>query len=64
MVTKAIALAVLIAIAGCATSGGSFCAVEHPIRPSAEAIAALSDGEVSQVLAHNEKGQKLCGWRP
>lgn len=63
MVTKAIALAVLIGIAGCTTMGGSFCAVERPIRLSAEAIAALSDGEVSQVLAHNEKGAKLCGWR-
>ncbi|MES0040006.1 hypothetical protein [Mesorhizobium sp. M0091] len=63
MVTKAIALAVFMAIAGCTTIGGSFCAVEHPIRLSAEAIAALSDGEVNQVLAHNEKGAKLCGWK-
>lgn len=64
MVTKAIALAALIALAGCVTAGGSFCAVEHPIRLSAEAIAALSDGEVNHILAHNEKGQKLCGWVP
>lgn len=64
MVAKAIALAFFIALAGCTTTGGSFCAVEHPIRLTAEAIAALSDGEVNQILAHNEKGQKLCGWRP
>lgn len=64
MVAKAIALAVFMAIAGCTTSSGSFCAVEHPIRLSAEAIAALSDGEVNQVLAHNEKGQRLCRWQP
>lgn len=63
MVTKAIALAVLVAIAGCTTIGGSFCAVEHPIRLSAEAIAALSDGEVSQVLAQTKRASKLCAWK-
>ncbi|MER8856979.1 hypothetical protein NKI09_04865 [Mesorhizobium sp. M0757] len=34
MLTKAIDLALLMAITGCAM-GGSFCAVEHPIRLSA-----------------------------
>lgn len=63
MVAKILALAAFIALAGCTTAGGSFCAVEHPIRLSAEAIKALSDAEVNQILAHNEKGAALCGWK-
>ncbi|TPM37062.1 hypothetical protein [Mesorhizobium sp. B2-3-2] len=59
---KILILALLLA--GCTTSGGSFCAVEHPIRPTKSEVAALSDASVSAILAHNEKGQKLCGWKP
>lgn len=61
---KVLALASLLALAACQTSGGSFCAVEHPIRPTKTEIAALSDASVAEILAHNEKGQRLCGWRP
>jgi hypothetical protein len=63
-VVKAIALAALIALAGCQTNSGSFCTVEHPIRPTKAEVATLSDATVAAILAHNEKGQKLCGWRP
>ncbi|RWC46744.1 hypothetical protein [Mesorhizobium sp.] len=59
---KIVALSFLLA--GCATSGGSFCAAGHPIRPAKAEVAALSNGSVAAILAHNEKGQKLCGWRP
>ncbi|MBZ9981345.1 hypothetical protein LB521_09255 [Mesorhizobium sp. BR-1-1-8] len=59
---KAIALSLLLA--GCTTSGGSFCAVEHPIRPTKAEVATLSDASVAAILAHNEKGAKLCGWLP
>lgn len=60
---KALTLALLLALAGCQTSG-SFCQISNPIRLSADAIAALSDAEVNAALAHNLKGAKLCGWKP
>ncbi|TGV15842.1 hypothetical protein EN816_00905 [Mesorhizobium sp. M8A.F.Ca.ET.173.01.1.1] len=59
---KVLILALLLA--GCTTTGGSFCAVEHPIRPTKAEVAALSDASVAAILAHNRKGQKLCGWKP
>lgn len=61
---KAIALLGLLTLAACQTTGGSFCKVEHPIRPTKAEVATLSDATVAAILAHNEKGQKLCGWRP
>lgn len=58
-------LIVLSITAGCSvTNKGSFCAVESPIRLSSPTVAALSDAEVKMILAHNRKGQKLCGWKP
>lgn len=57
------ALPLLLSLAGCATSGGSFCSVEHPIRPTKAEVATLSDATVAGILAHNEKGQRLCGWK-
>ena len=59
---KIVALSLMLA--GCASAGGSFCAVERPIRPTKAEVATLSDTSVAAILAHNEKGQKLCGWRP
>ncbi|RWP83562.1 MAG: hypothetical protein EOR11_23215 [Mesorhizobium sp.] len=59
---KIIALSLLLA--ACTTSGGSFCAAGHPLRPTRAEAATLSDASVAAILAHNEKGQKLCGWRP
>lgn len=61
---QVLALPLLLCLAGCPTTGGSFCAVEHPIRPTKAEVAMLSDASVSAILAHNEKGQKLCGWKP
>ncbi|RUX70490.1 hypothetical protein EN925_37920 [Mesorhizobium sp. M7A.F.Ca.US.006.04.2.1] len=53
----------LFAMISCTTVGGSFCAVEHPIRLTKAEVATLSDGSVAAILAHNEKGAKLCGWK-
>lgn len=61
---KILTVALLISLAACQTTRGSFCAVSSPIRVSAQAINALSDAEVKTILAHNRKGQKLCGWKP
>jgi hypothetical protein len=57
-------IALSLTLAGCTTSGGSFCAAGHPIRPTQAEVATLSGASVAAILAHNEKGQKLCGWRP
>ncbi|MBZ9736116.1 hypothetical protein LB534_21560 [Mesorhizobium sp. CA18] len=59
-----IVAAIVAALAGCATAKGSFCAVASPMRLSASAVDALSDREARAQLAHNRKGEKLCGWRP
>lgn len=56
--------AVLAALAGCTTVRGGFCSVSSPLRLSATAVDALSDAEVKALLAHNRKGEKLCGWKP
>ncbi|MEZ2329976.1 hypothetical protein AB6802_09645 [Mesorhizobium sp. RCC_202] len=58
-----IAVALVAALAGCTTAKGGFCAVSSPLRLSAKAVDALSDEEASALLAHNRKGEKLCGWR-
>lgn len=57
-------MAVLAAVAGCTTVKGGFCTVSSPLRLSAAAVDALSDAEVKALLAHNRKGEKLCGWKP
>lgn len=65
MVTKVLgAVAILIAVAGCTTTRGSFCTVANQIRPTEKEIAALSDKTVEQILSHLSKGERLCGWRP
>ena len=61
---KGLMLALLVALAGCTTASGGFCAVSSPLRLSTKAVDALSDAEARAVLTHNRKGQKLCGWRP
>jgi len=60
---KVLALSLLLAVAGCQTSKGTFCAIASPIRPSQETIDKLTDAEVAALLRYNEKGGKLCGWR-
>lgn len=61
---KIAALCALLALSACQTASGTFCTVARPQRPSAAEIEAMSDARVAEVLAHNLKGQKLCGWRP
>lgn len=61
---KILALATLLALSACQTSKGSFCALSEPDRPSAATIATMTDAEVKKMLAKNELGARLCGWRP
>lgn len=53
-------------LAGCISVpvGGDFCAIEHPTRLTEKTIDAMTDAEVNDALAHNRKGEKLCGWKP
>jgi predicted small secreted protein len=55
-------MALVVWVAGCTTARGSFCDISHPWRLSPAAIDAMSDAEVAAALAHNRKGEKLCGW--
>lgn len=54
-------LILVLALSGC-MSGGSFCLIESPRRPSPIEIATMSDRAIEADLAHNIKGEKLCGW--
>lgn len=57
----------LLTLLGCATTRppvADFCDVAVPIRPTPETLAAMSDAEIEDALAHNRKGAALCGWRP
>lgn len=54
-------LALLSGASGC-THGtvSDFCLIAKPIRPAAADV--LTDGTVTQILAHDETGKRLCGW--
>jgi hypothetical protein len=55
-------LAALVMLAACTTTPrGSFCEIAEPIRPAN--VDVLTDAEVRDILAHNEKGAALCGWK-
>lgn len=64
VIPKIIALSLLLALSACITAKGSFCDVAKPVRLSSAAIDAMSDAEVNAALAHDRKGEKLCGWKP
>jgi hypothetical protein len=55
---------IFLLLAGCTTASGSFCDIAGPIRLSPQTVDALSEGEVAAALAHNKKGERLCGWTP
>jgi hypothetical protein len=51
--------------AGCAIDPGGLyeeCDWAAPIQPSRQDV--LSDATLTQIVAHNEVGARLCGWRP
>lgn len=39
------------------------CLIWSPIRPEAADVDTMSGSLVGQILTHNEKGKKLCGWK-
>lgn len=60
---KALTLGALIALSACQTAKGTFCDIAKPIRLAPEQVDQLTDNQVAQLLAHNIKGAKLCGWK-
>lgn len=60
---KALTLAALVALAGCQTAKGTFCDIAKPIRLAPEQVDQLTDEQVTQLLAHNTKGSRLCAWK-
>lgn len=58
-----LAAALVAALSACQTVQGDFCDVAKPIRPTAAQVDAMTDAQVKELLAHNRKGAKLCGWK-
>lgn len=70
MAKRLIALVlVAMALAGCETfrdsvaRGGSFCDIAEPHYHTARAQAAMTNEELGRETRHNEKGEKICGWK-
>ena len=65
-VRTAIGLTVLglLGLLGGCTSQPDPCAGWVPIRPEAADLDAISDGLTEQILAHNQFGERACGWQP
>lgn len=53
------AILLAVTLAGCATDP---CDWAQPILPSSTDV--LTDGTKRQITAHNEKGERFCGWTP
>lgn len=56
-------IALCLALSGCVSAGGNFCAIESPKRYTPAQIETMGPEVKRDVLAHNEKGEKLCGWK-
>lgn len=49
-------------LAGCVTTSGDFCDVSRPIY--IDSLSGKTKAEKQAILENNEKGEKLCGWKP
>lgn len=58
---KILMLAAGLALTACQHAGGSFCDIEKPNRNPVEDMTVV---EARDALAHNLKGERLCGWKP
>lgn len=54
----------LLLLAACVTPSGDFCDIAKPIRLTEATVAIMTDDEVTQALAHNEKLRAECGVQP
>jgi hypothetical protein len=60
---RALTLAALLALAGCAQPG-DFCDLASPLRLTDATIDAATDDEIADFVAHNRRGERFCGWKP
>jgi len=60
---KALALALMIMVSACQTTGGNFCQIERPEYLTASQIDALPADTARRILDRNEKGERLCKWK-
>ena len=64
---KGLILAALLLLAGCESFKqvyGNFCDVADPLHFSAAAIRSMTPKQRAAFTAHNEYGEKHCGWKP
>lgn len=59
-----VAIPVLLLLAGCQTAGGNYCQINNVIRPEAKDVEVISDSLAAQLVANNEKMERLCGVKP
>lgn len=63
LMASVLLISTLALIAGaCTTTGGDFCDVERVWRP--QPGVNYSAGDKRAMVAHNEFGERACGWRP
>lgn len=53
----------LLTIAGCTTTGGTFCDIAPQLKYRQQVYDAMSDAEAARHLAYLKTGERLCGWR-
>lgn len=63
-VYRVCAIIALAFLTACQTASGTFCDIAKPQRPSAAEVEMLSDAQITALLEHNTRGQRLCGWKP
>ena len=63
MVARIFVICVFLAACQTTPVQGDFCRDNKPWRLSAERIEQMTDAEIDQMVRHNKRGQKLCGWR-
>lgn len=60
--TAALLLLAILSLTACASAGpDSLCVVESPIYLDRSDV--LTTPTLRAVIAHNERGAKLCGWK-
>lgn len=62
---KWLGLLLMLGVTSCRSGGvaDDFCLLNSPNRPTHAQIAAMTDEQVSKVLAFNRLGAKRCGWK-
>lgn len=66
-VARAATIVALMALTGCGLlpvrTVHDHCIIDKPIRLLESEPALLSQGSNEQILAHNETGKSVCGWK-